>query len=98
MSVVEKWNLTLNSPLGPQPAVLEIEAIGGGFQGSLAGTSGPSPVEDLSVEGERVSFTADADTPVGRLRLTVSGSVIDDRMAGKYRMSFGEFDFSGTRA
>jgi hypothetical protein len=49
------------------------------------------------VDGGNLSFSADADTPVGRLNLAFTGTVTDDSLAGSYRTPFGAFDFSGTR-
>jgi|SRR5512139_327778 hypothetical protein len=98
MSVTGTWNLTLNSPLGDQAATLNIEEVGGVFQGTLTGKSEAGAVQRLTVEGAAVSFAADADTPVGRLNLAFSGTVDGDKIAGKYQTPFGGFDFSGTRA
>ena len=50
------------------------------------------------MNGNEVSFAADADTPVGRLNLAFSGTIDGDKLAGKYQTPFGGFDFSGTRA
>jgi autotransporter translocation and assembly factor TamB len=100
MSIAGNWKLTLNSPLGAQQADLSLQEADGSYQGTLGGSMGGAgnPVEELKVEGDNVSFAADADTPVGRLRLAFTGTVAGDAMTGKYRIPFGEFDFSGTRA
>ena len=45
-----------------------------------------------------MSFTADAATRAGQLRLSLSGTATDGRNIGKCRMKFGEFDLSGTHA
>jgi len=98
MSITGTWNLTLNSPLGAQEAQLQIQEVGGTYQGTLSGKAGPTPVEELNVDGSNVAFSADADTPVGRLRLGFTGAVTGDALAGKYSTPFGAFDFSGARA
>jgi hypothetical protein len=98
MSITGTWNLTLNSPLGAQQAQLQLEEVSGSYQGTLSGKAGPSPIEELSVDGDNVAFSADADTPVGRLRLGFTGAITGDTLAGKYSTPFGAFDFSGTRA
>lgn len=97
MSVTGTWNLTLNSPLGDQAARLDIHEAEGAFQGTLTGKADPSPLQRLTVEGTNVSFSADADTPVGRMSLAFTGAVTGDTLAGKYSTPFGAFDFSGTR-
>jgi hypothetical protein len=98
MSITGTWNLTMNSPLGAQPATLQVQEVGGAYQGTLTGKADPTPLEELKVDGSNVAFSADADTPVGRLKLGFSGAVTGDSLAGKYTTPFGAFDFSGTRA
>jgi autotransporter translocation and assembly factor TamB len=98
VSATGRWTLTLNSPLGAQAATLAIEEAGGTYSGTLTGSGAPSALEDLKVDGPSVSFAADADTPVGRMKLTVNGAIAGDCVSGKYGTPFGEFDFSGTRA
>jgi hypothetical protein len=98
MSVTGTWNLTMNSPLGAQPATLQIQESGGAYEGTLTGKADPTPAQQLKVDGASVSFSADADTPVGKLNLAFSGTVTGDAISGKYETPFGAFDFSGTRA
>jgi hypothetical protein len=98
MSVTGTWNLTMNSPLGAQPATLQIQESGGAYEGTLTGKADPTPAQQLKVDGADVSFSADADTPVGKLNLAFSGTVTGDAISGKYETPFGAFDFSGTRA
>ena len=98
MSATGTWKLTIHSPIGAQNATLTIQEAGGVYSGTLQGSGPPSPLEDLKVDGAGASFAADADTPVGRLKLAFSGTIAGDSMTGKYRIPFGEFDFSGTRA
>ncbi|MCM2311264.1 MAG: hypothetical protein NDI84_07655 [Steroidobacteraceae bacterium] len=98
MSITGTWNLTLNSPLGDQAARLDVTEVDGALQATLTGKGDPTPVQRLEVNGNDVSFAADADTPVGRLNLAFSGAVDGDKLAGKYQTPFGGFDFSGARA
>ncbi len=98
MSITGTWNLTLNSPLGDQNARLDVTEAGGALQATLTGKGDPTPAQRFEVNGNEVSFSADADTPVGRLNLAFSGTIDGDKLAGKYQTPFGGFDFSGTRA
>jgi len=98
MSITGSWNLTMNSPLGDQAAKLDIQDVGGALQATLTGKGDPTPVQNLAVNGDSVGFSADADTPVGRLNLAFTGTVSGDAISGKYQTPFGAFDFSGTRA
>lgn len=97
MSITGTWKMTMSSPLGEQNATLQIEEVSGALQGTLTGSGAPSPVEELNVSGSDVAFAADADTPVGKLRLGFTGAVAGDTFSGKYSTPFGAFDFTGTR-
>lgn len=98
MSITGTWNLTLNSPLGDQSARLDVSEADGALHATLTGKGDPTPAQRFEVNGNEVSFAADADTPVGRLNLAFSGTVEGDKFSGKYQTPFGGFDFSGTRA
>ena len=98
MSITGSWTLTLNSPLGDQQAQLDLQDAGGALQGTLTGKGDPQPLQRVTAEGDTVSFAADADTPVGRLNLAFTGTVVGDTVSGKYQTPFGAFDFSGTRS
>lgn len=98
MSITGTWTLTLNSPLGDQAAKLDVHETDGNLAGTLTGKGDPSPLQRLTVDGMNVSFSADADTPVGRLSLAFTGVVAGDSISGTYNTPFGGFSFSGTRA
>ena len=98
MSVTGTWKMTLTSPLGEQTATLQIQEAAGAYSGTLTGSGDPSPLEDLSVAGSDLQFAANADTPVGKMRLGFTGAVAGDTFSGKYSTPFGAFDFTGTRA
>ena len=97
MSITGTWNLTLKSPLGEQAARLDLHELDGALQGTLTGKADPAPLQSLTVDGANLSFSADADTPVGRMNLAFTGTATGDTLAGSYKTPFGAFDFSGTR-
>jgi hypothetical protein len=97
MSVTGTWNLTLKSPLGDQAARLDLHELDGAMQGTLTGKGDPAALQGLNVDGGNLAFSADADTPVGRLNLAFTGAVTGDMLAGTYSTPFGAFEFSGSR-
>ena len=97
MSITGTWNLTLKSPLGDQAARLDLHEIDGSVQGTLTGKGDPAALQRLTVDGANLAFSADADTPVGRMNLAFTGSVNGDTLAGTYSTPFGAFEFSGNR-
>jgi hypothetical protein len=97
MSITGTWNLTLKSPLGDQAARLDLHDLDGSVQGTLTGKGDPAALQRLTLDGANVAFSADADTPVGRMNLAFTGSVNGDTLAGTYSTPFGAFEFSGNR-
>lgn len=97
MSITGTWNLTLKSPLGDQAAQLDLHDHDGSVQGTLTGKGDPAALQGLTVEGANLAFSADADTPVGRMNLAFTGAVTGDTLAGTYSTPFGAFEFSGSR-
>lgn len=97
MSITGTWNLTLKSPLGDQAAQLDLHDLEGSVQGTLTGKGDPATLQGLTVDGANLAFSADADTPVGRMNLAFTGSVTGDTLAGTYSTPFGAFEFSGNR-
>ena len=98
MSVTGTWNLTLNSPLGDQAASSTCRMRAVSCRARSPARATRAAAAGLGRGRHVVSFAADADTPVGRLNLAFSGTVIGDSLSGKYETPFGAFDFSGTRA
>ena len=97
MSITGTWNLTLKSPLGDQAAQLDLHDHDGTVQGTLTGKGDPAALQGLTVDGVNLAFSADADTPVGRMNLAFTGAVTGDTLAGTYSTPFGAFEFSGSR-
>ena len=97
MSITGTWNLTLKSPLGDQAARLDLHELDGSVHGTLTGKGDPAALQRLTVDGANLAFSADADTPVGRMNLGFTGSVTGDTLAGTYSTPFGAFEFSGNR-
>jgi hypothetical protein len=97
MSITGTWNLTLKSPLGDQAARLDLHEFDGSVQGTLTGKGDPAALQRVTVDGANLAFSADADTPVGRMNLAFTGSVTGDTLAGTYSTPFGAFEFSGNR-
>jgi hypothetical protein len=97
MSITGTWNLTLKSPLGDQAARLDVHDRDGSIQGTLTGKGDPAVLQRLTVDGANLAFSADVDTPVGRMNLAFSGAVAGDALAGTYNTPFGAFEFSGSR-
>lgn len=97
MSVEGTWALKINSPMGEQPATLELsgsDALTGKMNASVGNA-------DLtgSLDGDAVEFTGEIDSQMGKIALTFAGTVDGDEMSGKVEFgSFGSGDWTATRS
>jgi hypothetical protein len=97
MAVDGKWEIVINSPLGPQKAQLDLKADGGTLTGSQQAAQGSGPVENGKVDGNAVSWSAKITSPMP-MTLDFAGTVEGDTLSGSVKAgSFGSFPFSGTR-
>jgi hypothetical protein len=99
MAVDGTWKLTVNTPMGPQESTLVLSTAGGTPSGTQsAGSSEARPVDDLTINGDDVSWKSSITKPMA-LTLEFSGNVKDDSMSGKVKLGmFGTQSFSGVRA
>ena len=95
MSIAGKYDIVVQSPMGPQPSVLEINADGSGTQ-SAQGRS--QPIANGKIDGNNVSWSNSITTPFP-MTLEFAGTVDGDKISGNVKAgSFGSFPFSGKRA
>ena len=99
MAVDGTWKLTVNTPMGAQESTLVISTAGGKVTATQsAGSSDSRPVDDVTVDGNNVSWKASITKPMA-LTLEFNGSVDGDRMDGRVKLGmFGTQSFSGVRA
>lgn len=97
MSVTGTWKLTMNTPFGVQTPLLEVKQEGNSYGGTLTGGTGPSPLEEVSVDGSQLSFKTKVATPMGSFPVSFRGNVDGDAMKGVYQTMLGETEFTGER-
>jgi hypothetical protein len=98
MSVDGDWNITVNSPMGPQTSKLTLKADGATLTGSAQAQGGSSDIANGKVDGDSVSWSNTITTPFP-MTLEFSGTVAGDTLNGSVKAgSFGSFPFTGTRA
>lgn len=56
------------------------------------------PVEDLAVDGNSFSGICNAPSPMGTMRLEVSGTVDGKTISGVFKTSMGDMKYSGELA
>lgn len=98
MSVDGTWNVTVNSPMGPQPSTLTIKAEGDSLTGTQSAQGNSQPIANGKVDGDNVSWSNSITTPFP-MTLEFSGKVEGDKISGTVKAgAFGSFPFSGGRA
>jgi hypothetical protein len=95
MAAAGKYDIVVNSPMGPQPSTLEINADGTGTQ-SAQGRS--QPIANGKIDGDNVSWSNSITTPFP-MTLEFAGKVDGDTISGNVKAgAFGSFPFTGKRA
>jgi hypothetical protein len=96
MSVAGNWKLTMNTPFGVQTPTLSIDTENN--SGTLSGATGASELEELKVDGPKVSFTTKVTTPMGKFPVSFEATADGDNMNGTFKTMMGKTEFSGVRA
>ena len=98
MSADGKWDVTMNSPMGAQQATLTLATSGSTLTGTVASPQGSIDITDGTVDGSSLTWKAAMEQPMP-ITLEFTATVDGDNISGKVKLgSFGEADFSGTRA
>lgn len=98
MSVDGTYNVTVKTPLGPQPGELVLKSDGSALGGTLKNRIGTFAIEDGSVTGNAVHFFAEIQTPLGKFRVEINGTVEGDTYTGTGKLPLGTVKVAGTRA
>ncbi|MEZ5895861.1 MAG: hypothetical protein R3C40_10900 [Parvularculaceae bacterium] len=98
MAVDGNWNLTIKTPMGDQTGLLTLNTEGGALTGQMSGNMGAVPIENGSVEGDAVKWSAKVTSPMP-ITLEFDGKVAGDTLSGNVKLgAFGTSTFSGARA
>jgi hypothetical protein len=92
-----KWNITIKTPVGDKSGVLELKTEGARLTGSLSDAEHFAEISDGTVEGNRLSWSAQITKPM-RLSLKFTATVEADRISGAAKYMLGKATFTGTRA
>lgn len=98
MAIDGKWNVTMQSPMGPRDATAEFTADGATLGGTFGGAAGSVPLTG-TVDGDAVTWAATVNGPMGQMELKFDGKVDGDALSGTVAFgAFGSGSFTGTRA
>ena len=97
MSADGTWNMTMNTPMGPQSATLTLTSNGDSLSGSMTGPQGAVDLQDRRIDGDNLSWKITA----AQMNMTIefTATISDDKMTGEAELgSFGKATLEGTRA
>lgn len=98
MSIAGTWKISMDTPMGPQVASFTIIEENGAFKGTMTDPTGASSeMEDLSVDGNSLTFKAAVNTPMGKLTLGYSGTVDGESISGNFQSPVGPMPYTGER-
>ena len=94
-----KWNVVLSiAGMGEIPAVANLKQEGDKLSGTLSGPAGDLVIAG-TVTGRTVKIDFEAETPQGKLPVTMTGDMGDTSVTGKASIAgLGEADWTATRA
>lgn len=92
------WNLVVKGPTGPQPTVLVLERAGDTLTGTQSGQGSTTPVADIKVDGNKVSWVNHVTKPI-KIKVTFTGQITGNDMSGTCKAGFmGSYPFTATKA
>lgn len=98
MSASGKYKVTLNTPMGAQQGVLDIEVDGGMLTGVMTGAQGALPLSDGKANGNALTWKAAMTQPMP-MTLEFDAKVEGDTISGTVKLgAFGNATFAGSRA
>jgi hypothetical protein len=94
----ETWNLTIQTPIGPQASVATFIREGASLTGRIDGKLGGEEIIEGQVDGDTLKWVNDVRKPA-KIKLSFEVTLADARLSGKVKMGlFGTFNVTGERA
>lgn len=98
MAVDGTYEVTIKTPMGDQNATLKLKTEGDTLTGTLeSAMTGVAEITEGKVEGNELTWTQNARTPVGALTLHITATVVGVKISGRADSPFGPAQFEGSR-
>ncbi len=97
MSADGNWNMTMNTPMGPQTATLSLKSDGDVLEGTMVGPQGEIALEDGKIDGDNLTWKITA----AQMNMTIefNATVDGDKFTGEAELgTFGKATLEATRA
>ncbi|MEP2773119.1 MAG: M1 family metallopeptidase [Fulvivirga sp.] len=94
---VGTWTYTAKSPQGDQSGTITISKKKNKLEGTLTGSNGEYELQDISVNGNELTFSFMIEQG-GGIKIDTSVIILDDEFLGKMNIgTLGSYDLSGAR-
>ncbi len=90
------WEMTSQGRQGAMTSTLTIDQTGNKFKGTLKGQRGEISIEG-TVDGNKIAFTIERDTPNGKMMLNYTGTVDGDNIKGTVKMGENEREWTAKK-
>lgn len=93
-----KWNITMGTPAGDIPAVLDFEENGTELTGTLTDQNGVNEISEGSIVDGTYTFKATLAGPTGPTKVTFTLKQKGDDLKGKVKMGIISLKVFGEKA
>jgi hypothetical protein len=97
MAIDGTYEVTTQTPMGPQKGKLVFKTEGDTLTGSSEGQGNVVAIQNGKVNGDQFEFMVEAKSPMGLLKITMSGKIEGDTLTGEAKTPFGPAKITGNR-
>ena len=98
MALDGTYNVKMKSPMGEQDGSFTFTTDGEVLLGTASAAGVTTDISEGKVSGDSFECKFSMKTPMGKVKITVKGTVEGDRIRGSFKMLVGTFLFEGTKA
>lgn len=91
------YDILLTSPVGDQPGSFHYESDGSSLSGTATAMGATVEIYDGKRKDNTFTHKMKMQTPLGKMKVTVSGEVIDDEITGQMKAGPMKMNFTGKR-
>jgi hypothetical protein len=97
VSVAGTFEVNVKTPVGEKTGILELVVANEVLSGALTGAKGRFDLTDGTVSGGNINFSVNIETPAGKMKAHVTGSVEGDVLTAVAQLPIGLLELSGLR-
>jgi len=97
MSFDGTYKFSAKSIAGTQEGTMIIKVVGDVLTGKFTAMGTDADILDGKLNGNDFSGRTEANSPMGKMKLTINGTFEGARVSGKMKAPFGSISFSGEK-